>query len=289
MKADQRAAFTIVELLVVISIISMLMGILVPVLHAVRRQAASLMGMHNQRTIASGANLYAADNDDRYPDSVATVGFDDKWNWYDPTVLTGKSQRTPQVHRSMSAYLRSYVPDGKTMFCPGGPRPYTYAKECWDAGDDWDNPDTAVTADPVDGTYCFYWNYIGYLGEPRRLFQGPRSPAAGGMQSQLLVSDYFGYGHWQTPGAFASCEKLSGGFALEETWLAAAWWSAEGDPNDSMPSVKLRAAYTDEHVATYTPDEVVPMRVSMTSEGEPPYPDGAGSRGVFYLPENAVR
>ncbi len=288
MKADHRAAFTLVELLVAISIISMLMAILVPALHVVRRQATALTGMRNQRDIASGANLFAADNDDRYPDSVATVGFDDKWSWYDPTVLAGKSQRTPQTHRSMSAYLHSYIPDGKTMFCPGGPQPYTYAQECWDAGDDWDNPDTAITSDPVDGTYCFYWNYIGYLGEPKRLFLGPRGPAAGGRQSQLLMSDYFGYGHWQTPGAFASCERLPGGSALEETWLAAAWWSAEGDPNTAMPNVKLHAAYIDEHVATYTPEDAVPMRVPMAPEGVPPYPDGAGSRGIFYIPQDAV-
>lgn len=284
----RRTAFTLVELLVVISIISMLMAILVPALHGVKRQARTLMGMKNQRDIASGVNLFAADNDDRYPDSVATVGFDDRWSWYDPTVITGKRQRTPQVHRSMSAYLRDYVPDGKTMFCPNGPQPYKYAEECWEAGDNWDNPDTPVVSDPVDGTYCFYWSYIGYLGHPRKLFVGPRGPAAGGLQSRLLVTDYFGYGHWQTPNAFASCEKLPGGFALEETWLSASWWSAEGDPNSSMPKVKLRAAYTDGHVSTYTPDDAVPMRVPQTPEGVPPYPDGAGSRGIFYIPQDAT-
>lgn len=288
MKASHRAAFTIVELLVVISVISTLMAILLPAIHGVRRQATALMGMRNQREIATGVNLFAADNDDRYPDSVATVGFDDKWNWYDPTVLAGKSKRTPQIHRSISAYLHPYVPDGETMFCPGAPKPYTYAKECWDAGDKWDNPDTPLASDPVDGTYCFYWNYIGYLGEPRSLFRGPRGPATGGAQSRLLVSDYFGFGHWQTPNAFASCEKLAGGFALEETWLSAAWWSAEGDPETEMPKVKLRAAYTDGHVETYTPADAIPMRVPMTPEGVPPYPDGAGSRGIFYIPQTAV-
>jgi hypothetical protein len=188
----------------------------------------------------------------------------------------------------MSAYLREYLPDGNTMFCPGAPQRYSYAQECWDAGDDWDHPDTPLSSDPVDGTYCFYWNYIGYLGEPRSLFRGPRGPAAGGSQSQLLVSDYFGYGHWQTPNAFASCEKLPGGFAVEETWHGAALWSLEGDPESDMPKVKLRAAYTDGHVETYTPAEAVPMRVPMAPEGMPPYPDGAGSRGIFYIPENAV-
>ncbi len=282
------AGFTLIELLVVISIISLLMGILVPAIHGVRRQATALLGMKNQREIATAVNLFAAENSDRYPYSVATVGFDDKWSWYDPTVITGKTNRTVQIHRSMSAYLHDYIADGKTMYCPGAPRPYTYAQESWDAGDDWDNPDTPVSSDPVDGTYCFYWNYIGYLGQPRTLFRGPSGPAAGGLQSQLLVTDSFGYGHWQTPGAFASCEKLPGGDVVEETWLAASWWSAEGDPNESMPDVKLRAAYVDGHVSTYTPAETIPLRIPFTSAGTPPYPDGAGSRGIFYIPEDAV-
>lgn len=286
---DPRAAFTLIELLVVISIISLLMGILVPAVHGVRRQAITMLGMRNQREIASAVNLFAADNDDRYPYSVATVGYDDKWSWYDPTVITGQNKRTVQIHRSMSAYLHDYIADGKTMYCPGAPQPYTYARESWDAGDTWDNPDTPVSSDRVDGTYCFYWNYVGYLGRPRTLFRGPRGPAAGGVQSQLLLTDYFGYGHWQTPGAFASCEKLPGGDVVEETWLAASWWSAEGDPNESMPDVKLRAAYVDGHVSTYTPQETLALRIPMTSEGAPPYPDGAGSRGIFYIPEDAVR
>ena len=56
-----------------------------------------------------------------------------------------------------------------------------------------------------------------------------------------------------------------------------------------MPQVKLRAAYTDGHVETYYPNETSALRVSMAPDGVPPYPDGAGSRGIFYIPRNAVR
>ena len=282
-------AFTLVELLVVISIVSVLMAILVPALDSARRQAAALTGMRNQREVANAANLFASDNDELYPHSVATVGLDNNWSWYDPTVLIGKRKRSPQIHRAMSAYLRDYITDAKTAFCPSAPQRYKYLQESWDAGDDWDNPDTPVLSDPVDGTYCFYWNYIGYLGGPRELFKGPRGPASGGLHSQLLVSDYFGYGHWRTPESFASCEQLPGGSILEEQWLESAWWMAGGDPNTAMPQVKLRAAYTDGHVETYYPNEVSAMRVSMTPEGTPPYPDGGASRGIFYIPRNAVR
>lgn len=284
-----RRAFTLIELLVVISIVSVLMAILMPALSTVRRQAAALAGMRNQREVANAANLFASDNDDLYPQSVATVGIDSSWTWYDPTVLTGKKKRSPQIHRSMSAYLHDYLPDARTVFCPSAPQQYKYLQASWDARDAWDNPDTDMPTDPVDGTYCFYWNYIGYLGGPRQLFKGPSGPAAGGRQSQLLVSDYFGYGHWRTPGSFASCEKLPGGSILEEQWLVSAWWTSVGDPNTAMPQVKLRAAYTDGHVETYYPNEVSALRVSMTSEGTPPWPDDGASRGIFYIPRNAVR
>lgn len=266
----------------------MLMAILVPALRGVRRQAMGLMSARNQREIALGVSLFAADNGDRYPASVATVGFDTDWRWSDPTAITGKLKRAPQMHRSMSAYLREYIPDGRTMFCPSAPRPYKYMREAWEAGDDWNNPDTPMPADPVDGTYCFYWNYVGFLRAPRVLFRGPSGPASAGMYSRLLVSDYFGHGHWQTPGAFASCERLPGGHATEETYYSASWWTAEGDPEVGFPKITLRAAFTDGHVSTYTPDEAVPMRVPLTAEGVPPFPDGPGSRGIFYIPKSAM-
>jgi hypothetical protein len=275
-------------LLVVISIISLLMAILTPALHGLRRRATALLGMRNQREIATALNFFAAENDDRYPVSVATVGYDDKWSWSDPTSITGKNKRTAQIHRSMSAYLHDYITDGTMMYCPSAPQPYTYAQDSWDAGDDWDNPDTPVSSDPVDGTFCFYWNYTGYLGEPRTLFRGPGGPAAGGVQSTLLLTDCFVYGQWKTPDSFASCEKLPGGDVVEETWLAASWWSLEGDPNESMPDVRLKAAYVDGHVSTYTPDETLALRIPLTAEGVPPYPDGTGSPGIFYIPEDAV-
>ncbi|MHC4432296.1 MAG: type II secretion system protein, partial [Planctomycetota bacterium] len=85
--------FTLIELLVVMSIISLLMAILVPTLGKVRQQAKSMKGMNNQQQITSALNLFASDNDDRYPESVSTVGFDNSWNWSDPTKLIGSESR----------------------------------------------------------------------------------------------------------------------------------------------------------------------------------------------------
>ena len=176
--SSNGAGFTLIELLVVLGIISMLMGILLPVLGKAKRQARLVLGMSNQRQIVEGVNLFAVDNDDRYPESVATVGFGAVWNWSDPRKLVGNTTRTTGLHRSMSAYLRNYIEDADIMFCPNAPRRYKYLQESWDAGDDWDNPENSFPLDPVTGAYCFWWNYVGLLSGRRVCFRGPWGPGA---------------------------------------------------------------------------------------------------------------
>jgi hypothetical protein len=266
-----------------------LLGISVPALNGVRRQARSLLSTRNQREVTSSVNLYTMDHSDLYPPSIATVGFGDTWVWSDPTRLIGAQKRTPQLHRAMSEYLRDYIADASTMICPSAPQKFRYLQEAWDAGDAWDNPDTPTPSDPLNGTYCFYWGYIGYLGEGPRLFRGATSAASMGGSRTLLVSDYFGYGHWRTPDAFASCERLDGAEVDPETQLNSAWWKVPGDPNCGMPEVTLRAGYADGHVETYSPHDAIPMRIPMTPEGVPPFPDGGTSRGLYYIPRNAQR
>lgn len=275
-------------MIVVISIISVLLGILVPAVNLAKRQVRAVVGMHNQKELSTGLNLFAMDNRDRYPDSVATVGFDDRWNWSDPRKMTGDLARSPQFHRAMSSYLYSYVPDAQVMSCPSAPKQHKYLQAAWDAGDDWDNPDTDVPLDPFGGTYCFYWNYTGYLAGKNALFRGPTGPASSGRYSQLLISDYFGYDRWPNSDAFGSCERFNGAKVVPETSLLSSYWSRQdGDPNQSRPKVTLRAAFTDGHVESYSSSDVVPMKISMTSEGAPPYPEDMG-QGIFFIPRTAV-
>ena len=144
-----------------------------------------------------------------------------------------------------------------------------------------------MRSDPFTGTYCFYWNYTGFLSNNDTLFKGPNGPASGGRRSKLLVTDYFGYDHYRSPGAFGSCEKMSGADIVPETQLQSSYWTRAGDPNVAMPRLKPKAAYTDGHVETYSASDVVPLKVSLTSAGRPPYPDGEGG-GIFFIPRAAV-
>jgi len=206
---------------VVIGIIGILSSILVPALGRVGRHVRSIMGAGNQKQIVGAVVLFSMDNNGAYPESVATVGFGSNWNWSDPMKMTGNRTRSPGMHRAMSEYLGDYINDAAVMFCPSAPRQYEYLQKSWDAGDDWDNPQTTFPSDPVTGTYCFYWNYIGFLTERNHPFKGPSRSTDGPRHSKLLVSDYFGYDHWRNRRAYGSCDKFKGASVVQETWWKA--------------------------------------------------------------------
>ena len=280
--------FTLIELLVVISVITVLTGILLPSLNRVRRQARVLLGTNNQRQIVNAANFFAGDNDQQYPQSVATIGTD-QWNWAEPMMLTARLPRSPRLQRSVSAYLRPYIQDAGTVYCPCAPLRYEYLQEAWDAGDDWNNPRTPFAQDSVSGTYCFYWNYTGYLQDRPYLFEGPRNTAGGQGQSRLLVSDYFGFGHHRSQNSYGSCDKFPRAGIAEGTVLSSDYWCGYGLNRSSAPEIKLRAGYTDGHVEGYLSSDTLAMRVIKDTETGEPYLPGNGSPGEFFLPRTALR
>ena len=78
----RRAAFTLVELLVVVGIIALLVGILLPSLSRARIITQRVLCAGNLRSIHQAVSMYVADNDDTYPaatDPVSTSPF--YWLW----------------------------------------------------------------------------------------------------------------------------------------------------------------------------------------------------------------
>ncbi|MHC4617361.1 MAG: type II secretion system protein [Planctomycetota bacterium] len=285
------------EVLVVMGTISLLAAILLPVAVKVRGEARQLLCLANLRQIALVATNYASDNDNSYPESVATIG-QISWWWQDPRMMAACQPRKAGFHRSMSAYLRRYIKDTSIMFCPAAPTRYKYLQEAWDAGDNWDHPDTYPNIlDPVSGTYCYYWNYLGILEVGpswggRRWFRGPRELCGGRGQSELLVSDYFGYNH-RDKNAYGSCEPLKGACITGGSDVSSDYWSVPKQDENMAPDtfrVELHAAYADGHAETYLPSHTVPMWVSMSPDGSEAYNVvGDLEPGIYYLPENAAR
>ena len=66
-KAGVKLAFTLVELLVVISIIALLLGIMAPTLGKAKRKAQQVVCMSNLKQIYLAFELYTHDHDNTYP------------------------------------------------------------------------------------------------------------------------------------------------------------------------------------------------------------------------------
>jgi len=63
----RKKAFTLIEVLMVIAIISLLMAVLMPVLAKARQEGRAVMCLGNLRQLGIAAQLYADDNDGYYP------------------------------------------------------------------------------------------------------------------------------------------------------------------------------------------------------------------------------
>lgn len=203
-------------------------------------------------------------------------------------MLTGYRKRAPGLYRSVSAYLGRYLDDASVMSCPHAPQEHQRLQQAWEDAEDWGDLDAPVIKGPLNGTYCFYWNYTGLLPEQRLFFNAPRTLLGGFRQSKLLVSCYFGYDHWQNPDVYRSCSKFKHADPTEETWSSSSYWSGL-DSDDDLDTLKLKlhAGYTDEHVESYGPAEVIPMEVIKDRSTAEPSPSGVGP-GVFYLPRNGL-
>lgn len=101
----KRRAFTLVELLVVIGIISALVGILMPVLVKVRTRALTTQCMTNLRGIATGWTMYAANNR-----GIVAAGRLPKYDGEDSFYGMGEGEQyRPRWYELLGAEVKSYA------------------------------------------------------------------------------------------------------------------------------------------------------------------------------------
>ena len=134
-----RAAFTLVELLVVISIIALLMGILVPALSRAKEKARRIACMGNVRQFIIGIQLYADDHDEYLPSGLSD--FED-----DPN-----DEHTPILSTPMRKALVKIIGDESCLSCP-------WLREPFDVPGGWYYEDYG---------YVLGYNYLGgHKGTP---------------------------------------------------------------------------------------------------------------------------
>lgn len=97
----RKNGFTLVEMLVVISIIGLLLGILLPTLAGARKRAQTAACMSNTSQVVKAMNTFATDNKGRLPENRTLVSEKEHVTWRAQFVKAG------------------YIPAGKAWLCPG--------------------------------------------------------------------------------------------------------------------------------------------------------------------------
>ncbi|MCB9850161.1 MAG: prepilin-type N-terminal cleavage/methylation domain-containing protein [Phycisphaerales bacterium] len=169
-----RRGFTLVELLVVVSVIALLISILLPSLRSARDQSKRLVCRSNLRNIWTGILMYSYEYNDRLP-------YMESANTSDRNADPFENDNPQSVGRVMYAYVNQ-----DSWVCPAAVNgfPANADKGSWKLTYDFFTADRFFQPVPYDSADSAYTrkvdkdpamtNYIHFDGRPMRLLDGRR-------------------------------------------------------------------------------------------------------------------
>ena len=201
-----RRAFSLVELMVVVAVISILLGLLMPGLARVRETTYRMLSASNQRSLGQGFTLWAGSHDGKLPPSRllfdSSPDLSELMRVYAPlneeerasgvganaAAIKPKGQ-TPPGHLAAAPLLHGWdglghlfasglIPEPTTFYSPAhwGDHPFERYEN------DWARPGEEESGPPDHVVYCNY-HYSGHLDPRGRLVSLERDA------SKIIVTD----------------------------------------------------------------------------------------------------
>lgn len=109
-RRPHRPAFTLIEVLTVISIIAILIALLLPMLASIKERGRRVACLSNVRQFIIGIHLYADDNDARLPSGLSE---------------SGEDEHTPVLSRATRNALVKVIGSYDALMCPWLGEPFT--------------------------------------------------------------------------------------------------------------------------------------------------------------------
>lgn len=123
---SRKSGFTLIELLVVIAIIALLMGILMPALNRVRKQARRVVCSAHMKQITTSISVFSNDREGRIP--PLTERPDGEWEHVQSQNHWARWFRTEEdIYWNLGILWKyEYIKDGKLFYCPSKLSPFQY-------------------------------------------------------------------------------------------------------------------------------------------------------------------